>query len=61
VQGPVEEAELLRTFNAGVGLCAVVSKDAAAKAIEVLTASGERAFELGVIEARPEGERVRFV
>ncbi len=60
-QGPVEEAELLRTFNVGVGLCVVVAKESAARAIDVLSANGERAFELGVIEARAEGERVRFV
>ena len=58
--GPVEEHELLRTFNCGVGLCVVVAKEAAARAIANLEASGERAWELGRIVARTEGERVHF-
>jgi len=58
--GPVEEHELLRTFNCGVGLCVVVAKEAAANALASLEASGERAWELGRIVARTEGERVHF-
>jgi phosphoribosylformylglycinamidine cyclo-ligase len=58
--GPVEEHELLRTFNCGVGLCVVVAKEAATRAIASLEASGERAWELGRIVARTEGERVHF-
>jgi phosphoribosylformylglycinamidine cyclo-ligase len=58
--GPVLESEMLRTFNVGVGLVVVVAASAAPRALEVLAASGERAFPLGTIVEIPEGERVRF-
>ena len=64
--GPVEEAEMRRTFNLGVGLCVVVAKGSEARALEVLSASGEKAWPLGsVIEVPPAEvhgplDRVRF-
>ena len=59
--GPVEAHEMARTFNLGVGLCVVVAKDAADRAIAALEASGEKAWRLGAIEARENGERVALV
>jgi phosphoribosylformylglycinamidine cyclo-ligase len=59
--GPVEESELLRTFNCGVGLCVVVDASSAARALELLEAAGEQAWQLGRIVPRAEGERVHFV
>jgi phosphoribosylformylglycinamidine cyclo-ligase len=62
--GPVEEAELRRTFNLGIGLVAIVAKDAADRAIATLTAAGERAFAFGEIVSVgdvPFEERVLFV
>jgi phosphoribosylformylglycinamidine cyclo-ligase len=47
--GPVEEAEMRRTFNLGVGLCAVVAKDAAAAAVEAARSVGETAWILGEV------------
>ncbi|MGK3988450.1 phosphoribosylformylglycinamidine cyclo-ligase [Sorangium sp. So ce136] len=61
--GPVEEAEMRRTFNLGVGLVAVVEKGAADRAIEALTGSGERAWVLGEVVSVgdvPFEERVQF-
>jgi phosphoribosylformylglycinamidine cyclo-ligase len=61
--GPVEEAEMRRTFNLGVGLCVVVAKEAEAKAIESLRAAGETAWSFGeIIEVGdvPFEERVRL-
>ncbi|WP_437967199.1 phosphoribosylformylglycinamidine cyclo-ligase [Sorangium sp. So ce260] len=61
--GPVEEAEMRRTFNLGVGLVAVVEKGAADKAIEAFAGSGERAWVLGEVVSVgdvPFEERVRF-
>ncbi|WP_437634333.1 phosphoribosylformylglycinamidine cyclo-ligase [Sorangium sp. So ce854] len=61
--GPVEEAEMRRTFNLGVGLVAVVEKGAADRAIEALAGSGERAWVLGEVASVgdvPFEERVRF-
>jgi phosphoribosylformylglycinamidine cyclo-ligase len=62
--GPVDEAELRRTFNLGVGLIAVVSAAAADRAIEALAGAGERAWVLGetiAVGDAPFEERVRFV
>jgi phosphoribosylformylglycinamidine cyclo-ligase len=47
--GPVEESEMRRTFNLGIGLVAVVSKAALDRAVRALTAAGERAWLLGEI------------
>jgi phosphoribosylformylglycinamidine cyclo-ligase len=62
--GPVEEDEMRRTFNLGVGLVAVVDRAHADRAIEALSSAGERAWALG--EAIDVGDvayedRVRFV
>jgi phosphoribosylformylglycinamidine cyclo-ligase len=61
--GPIEEAEMRRTFNLGVGLCAVVAREDAARAIDAARAAGEIAWRLGEVievgEAPYEG-RVRF-
>jgi phosphoribosylformylglycinamidine cyclo-ligase len=53
-RGPVEEHEMRRTFNLGVGLVAVVAPEAAAEAIAVLEESGERAWRFGEV-IRAEG------
>jgi len=61
--GPVDESEMRRTFNLGVGLCVVVAKEAEMKAIEALRAAGETAWSFGeVIEVGdvPYEERVRL-
>jgi phosphoribosylformylglycinamidine cyclo-ligase len=61
--GPVEEAEMRRTFNLGVGLVAVVARGSAHQAIEALRSAGERAWVLGqVIEvgAVAYEDRVQF-
>jgi phosphoribosylformylglycinamidine cyclo-ligase len=48
-RGPVDEEEMRRTFNLGVGLCVVVTEGAATRALEALAASGERAWRFGTI------------
>jgi phosphoribosylformylglycinamidine cyclo-ligase len=62
--GPVEEAEMRRTFNLGVGLCAVVEPSCAERALDAARAAGETAWVLGeVIEVGDVAyeDRVRFV
>jgi phosphoribosylformylglycinamidine cyclo-ligase len=62
--GPVEEDEMRKTFNLGVGLVAVVAKEGADQAIAALHAAGETAWALGeVIDVGDVvyEERVRFV
>jgi len=53
--GNVEEAEMLRTFNCGIGLCVVVAASDAAAAMQHLQDSGETVWKIGEIVARPEG------
>ncbi len=54
-QAGIAELEMLRTFNCGVGMVAIVKPDAVARVMEVLASSGEAVRHLGhVIEATGE-------
>ncbi len=53
--GNVEPAEMLRTFNCGIGMCVVVAAADAEAAKAHLQASGETVWQIGEIVARPEG------
>jgi len=57
-RGPVQRAEMDRTFNMGVGMVLVVARDAAAEMQRALVARGCRPFVLGHLEAGP--RRVRY-
>ena len=48
-QGNVEEAELLRTFNCGIGMMVIVPSDSVDEALTSLQASGEDAYLIGTI------------
>ena len=48
-QGGVAELELLRTFNCGIGMIAIVKPDATRDVTEVLTAAGETVVRLGEV------------
>jgi len=52
--GNVEQAEMLRTFNCGIGMVICLPAQDAAKAIELLNAAGEQAYQIGHIEDSPE-------
>ena len=59
-QGDVARAEMLRTFNCGVGMVIVVDAADAERAIAHLGAAGERAWRLGtVVRHTGDGPRVR--
>jgi phosphoribosylformylglycinamidine cyclo-ligase len=49
--GRVEEGEMRRTFNMGIGYLLVVRPGDADRAAQALTASGERVFDIGEIRA----------
>jgi phosphoribosylformylglycinamidine cyclo-ligase len=48
-QGGIAELELLRTFNCGIGMIAIVKPDAVEKVSEILTESGETVVLLGEV------------
>ncbi len=54
-KGNIPERDMFNTFNMGVGMCAVVSRDAADKAIAVLNECGETAYVLGEIKPSSDG------
>ncbi len=49
-QGGIEEQEMLRTFNCGVGMVVCAPAEAEAGVIESLRNEGESAFRLGAVE-----------
>ncbi len=55
-EGNISERDMFNTFNMGVGMSVVVSKDEADKALEILRANGEDAYIIGEIIKSEEGE-----
>ncbi len=53
--GGVNEHDMFNTFNMGVGMCAVVAREDAEKAIEILKANGEDAYVIGEIIKSEDG------
>src|SRR6202022_332387 len=54
-QGGIAELELLRTFNCGIGMIAIVKSDAIKEVTDILTEGGESVALLGeVIHAKGE-------
>jgi phosphoribosylformylglycinamidine cyclo-ligase len=50
--GPVSEREMLRTFNCGIGMVAVVDPEAVGRAAAVLEQAGESVVEMGRLVRR---------
>jgi phosphoribosylformylglycinamidine cyclo-ligase len=55
-QGRVDDSEMHRVFNCGIGMVAVVSERDVAPALALLAAQGEVAGRIGFIRARAAGE-----
>lgn len=54
-KGNIPEHDMFNTFNMGVGMTVIVSKEDADKAVEILRSSGEDAYILGEIIKSDEG------
>ncbi|MDA8233429.1 MAG: phosphoribosylformylglycinamidine cyclo-ligase [Clostridia bacterium] len=50
--GKIEEKEMYRTFNMGVGMALIVPQAQADKVLEHLTTQGEKAWAIGQVEAQ---------
>lgn len=57
-QGDVEQAEMLRTFNCGVGMVIVAERERADDALAALHAAGEAPVAIGEVVEAGEGPRV---
>jgi phosphoribosylformylglycinamidine cyclo-ligase len=55
-KGGVSNQEMLRVFNCGIGMVAVVGEEEAEPAMQQLCAAGERAYRIGRVRARRAGE-----
>ncbi len=53
--GNIPERDMFNTFNMGVGMCAVVAKEDADRALEILRANGEDAYIIGELCESDEG------
>ena len=59
--GPVALNEMRRTFNLGIGLLVVVSRDAETRALQILEEAGEQAYGIGRLGSAPGPAVVHYV
>lgn len=60
-QGNIEDAEMYRTFNCGIGMAVIVAAENAEAAARLLQAEGEQVFAIGRIRRQASGEAPTIV
>jgi phosphoribosylformylglycinamidine cyclo-ligase len=61
-EGEIERAEMFRVFNCGIGMLVVVPAHEARDVVDRIQGLGERAYRVGSVERRAEGEdALRFL
>lgn len=55
-QGNILPSELYKTFNCGIGMAVIVAKEHVAQAKQLLEASGETVYEIGLVRSQAAGE-----
>ncbi len=56
-RGRIDEAEMLRTFNCGIGMVILVSAEAEDDICQALTSAGETVYQLGKVVESTQGQR----
>jgi phosphoribosylformylglycinamidine cyclo-ligase len=59
-EGNIADLEMLRTFNCGIGMIAIVARDKIVDVMNVLSESGERVVDLGEVIETDSDERVVY-
>ncbi|WIG51210.1 MULTISPECIES: phosphoribosylformylglycinamidine cyclo-ligase [unclassified Afipia] len=59
-EGNIAELELLRTFNCGIGMVAIVKRDQLVEVMDVFAQNGERVVDLGEVVETQGDERVIY-
>lgn len=61
-QGGVDRAEMLRTFNCGIGMAILTTEKTADEACQLLEKAGEHVYRIGRVVTSPsDTERVKFI
>ena len=59
-QGAIEETEMLRTFNCGIGMVVCIPEEALETALAVLREAGETAWPIGVVSSGEGAAQVEY-
>ncbi len=59
-EGNIAELELLRTFNCGIGMVAIVAREQLVEVMDIFAEAGERVVDLGEVVETSGDERVIY-